>query len=913
MKCLTPLLSISILAASGVATAFEPLFISSMSYYAQFFPFSAYAADLDGDGTVDLAIGSAYRVSILKNNGDGTFRAYVDYLVYKEAFSIVAADLDGDADMDLATADHDSHTVSIYSNNGDGTFQTAGSYAVGSAFWIFAADLDRDRDIDLAVANGYSPDEFTHTVSVLKNHGNGTFQQAVNYLVYGSRPYSIHGADFDADGDVDLATANYSSDDVSILMNNGDGTFGLPTNIDIGPGSGPNSVYAADLDGDFDYDLAVANWYDNTVSILTNGGSGDFQMNANYPTGDYPIAVFITDLDADGDEDLAVSNFGGETVTVLENIGGFFQITGEYYVGEKPYMVFAADLDDDTDIDLVTPTIESSSVTVLKNIGGGIFTQPICYDLELGASAVFADDLDGDVDIDLAVTMEGGDSVSILRNAGEGTFQAPLLYAVGNYPTAITGDDFDGDLDIDLAVANMSDNTISVLDNSGDGLFPSTVYYSVDHEPTFIHAADLDGDQDIDLVVTHGQSASPGAVAVFENNGEGIFQQAVNYTVGRLPKCVTGADFDADGDIDLATANGESNDVSVLINTGDGSFLPQILYFVDQARNPYYINADDLNLDGDVDLIILSYGGCYIAVSENNGNGTFGPLVIYLLDAGSGLPSFIIADLDGDSDKDLGVAGYYGGCIYVLLNTGGGTFERAGRYVVGSRVRKICSADLNNDNKIDLIAGTMFFNSVSILYNVGAAVSERGAVAGIVTEPDNSTPVPGAVLRARRNDWDVSADTSDTTGLYLIPDLPVGTCQVIASKLGYVTVIRDSIQVALNETTAVDFVLAPIGSCSYFPGDINASGLANGIDVTYGVAYLKGGNAPPDSCNCPPISFPFYAAMDVNGNCQANGIDITYFVSYLKGSQQALLFCLECLPSTDIARGNQAPRYQSEE
>jgi len=90
-------------------------------------------------------------------------------------------------------------------------------------------------------------------------------------------------------------------------------------------------------------------------------------------------------------------------------------------------------------------------------------------------------------------------------------------------------------------------------------------------------------------------------------------------------------------------------------------------------------------------------------------------------------------------------------------------------------------------------------------------------------------------------------------------------------------------------------------SCRYFPGDINGNDQANGIDVTYGVSYLKGGSAPRDSCDCPPTAFPFYAAMDVNGNCAANGIDITYFVAYLKGQQPALLFCADCPPAGPAA------------
>jgi hypothetical protein len=81
-------------------------------------------------------------------------------------------------------------------------------------------------------------------------------------------------------------------------------------------------------------------------------------------------------------------------------------------------------------------------------------------------------------------------------------------------------------------------------------------------------------------------------------------------------------------------------------------------------------------------------------------------------------------------------------------------------------------------------------------------------------------------------------------------------------------------------------------------GDINGNGQSNGIDVTYGVNYFKGGAAPPDTIyDCPDIGEWLFAAGDVNGNCAFNGIDITYFVAYLKGMQPALLFCPSCPPS----------------
>jgi hypothetical protein len=85
------------------------------------------------------------------------------------------------------------------------------------------------------------------------------------------------------------------------------------------------------------------------------------------------------------------------------------------------------------------------------------------------------------------------------------------------------------------------------------------------------------------------------------------------------------------------------------------------------------------------------------------------------------------------------------------------------------------------------------------------------------------------------------------------------------------------------------------GGCAYTPGDINGNGALNGIDVTYGVSYFKGGLLPPYTCNCNGTTW--YVAGDVNGNCSFNGIDITYLVSYFKGGA-APVPCPQCPPST---------------
>ena len=90
-------------------------------------------------------------------------------------------------------------------------------------------------------------------------------------------------------------------------------------------------------------------------------------------------------------------------------------------------------------------------------------------------------------------------------------------------------------------------------------------------------------------------------------------------------------------------------------------------------------------------------------------------------------------------------------------------------------------------------------------------------------------------------------------------------------------------------------LLSSVGECDYVIGDINNSGNLNGLDVTYGVAYLKGGPSPPDDCECTQGNIIF-ASGDVNNSCGFSGIDITYLVNYFKGGAEPVP-CQNCPPT----------------
>ncbi len=190
------------------------------------------------------------------------FAPKVDYGVGNGPTSIFSVDLDGDGDNDLAVANWNNGNVSVLLNNGNGTFAPKVDYVGNGPYSVFGMDLDKDGDNDLAVA-----DRADGNVSVLLNNGNGTFAPKVDYVV-GSQPYSVFSVDLDRDGDNDLVVANFGSGTVSTLLNNGDGQFS--PKVEYNAGDGPISVFSADLDGDGDNDLAVANWFSNNVSVLLN-------------------------------------------------------------------------------------------------------------------------------------------------------------------------------------------------------------------------------------------------------------------------------------------------------------------------------------------------------------------------------------------------------------------------------------------------------------------------------------------------------------------------------------------------------------------------------------------------------------------------------------------------------------------
>ena len=283
----------------GTATGFA---IPPRAGYGATFLYGVAAADLDGDGYPDLAAADGNgSVDVLLNEGaaaPGTLGAPVFLTAGMYTEDVVAADLDGDGNVDLASADLWSNRVSVFLGTGGGAFAPAVPYDAASPGSLLATRLRPGGPIDLVPSNG----------PVLLGDGDGGFTPSTGDFAPGIYPMNFADADLDRDGKMDLVVAN-QWDHVTLLFGDGTGAFPDPTVLPTE--RYPQRVVTADLNGDGWPDLLVVLYQNggvglNTTLVLLGTGGGEFGA-APIMMGDRPFAV--ADLDGDGKPDLLGSHF----------------------------------------------------------------------------------------------------------------------------------------------------------------------------------------------------------------------------------------------------------------------------------------------------------------------------------------------------------------------------------------------------------------------------------------------------------------------------------------------------------------------------------------------------------------------------------------------------------------------------
>jgi hypothetical protein len=343
----------------------------------------------------------------------------------------------------------------------------------------------------------------------------------------------------------------------------------------FGVGANPVAVGVGDFNHDGRADLAVANQGSQNVSVLLGLGDGTFQSAVNYSAGQYPNSLAMGDFDSNGHLDLAVANSGdpGGLSVLLGDGSGAFLAGSNYITLADPVSLAVADFNGDTRLDVAAAHyLPNGSVSIFLGRGDGTFQSPVGYAAGRNPLSVAVGDFNGDTRPDLAVANDQG--VSILLGNGNGTFQDFNSYAAGDYAECMAVGNFNTDSYLDLAVVNDNDpGTVSILLGNGDGSFRAPTAYATKSYPLFVGAADLSRDSRLDLAVV-----DEAGVSVLLGNGNGTFGGATNFTAGSNPISLALAEFSGDGWLDLAVANyNPAGTVSTLLNTGGPPGLREAL------------------------------------------------------------------------------------------------------------------------------------------------------------------------------------------------------------------------------------------------------------------------------------------------------------------------------------------------
>jgi Metallo-peptidase family M12/FG-GAP-like repeat/Carboxypeptidase regulatory-like domain len=715
-------------------------FFAATNYAVGEDPISVTSSDFNGDGKEDLAVANfrSDSVSVLLGSDGGIFQPAVNYATGHGPSSIVVGDFNHDRKEDLVVTNESENSVSVLLGTGSGDFQPQGSFSTeGTPESPVVGDFNGDGNSDLLVVTNFNSDLFDAShLTVLFGNGMGQFQPAI-HVYSGEKINRVAVGDFSGDQILDLVVLT-SFHGVNVLLGNGTGGFQPLMNYAT-QSRNLEAVAVGDVNEDGKQDFIIGD--SKNVSVFLNTGAGSFQTPLNQSVESFPISIALSDFNNDGLLDLAVLRFDNGIVTLLGDGTGAFKHTANYFIKLFPSSFAVGDFNGDGNQDV--SVADGSIVSVLLGLGTGALEAAPNYVIGTLPFEVAVGDFNNDGNADVATAISDDNNVGVMLGDGSGALQSAAHYPTDLNPTSLVLADFNGDGASDIAVANDSSNSVGVLLGLGPGAFQPMAKYDV-FTPYRLASDDLNGDGNQDLVATV-RSLNGVFVGVLLGTGDGGFQPTVYYFVGSSPTSHKGAvaitDVNGDAKKDLVVASEDRDDVSVLLGTGNGSFLAPVTYAV--GNSPTSIVAGDFNHDGKADVAVTNYDSGNVSVLLGTGNGGFQPATNY--PAGSSPYYLSIGDFNNDGNQDLVVANFNparvnASSLVILLGDGGGVFRPIATYLVGTSPSSAAVADFNNDNKQDVVVTHDDGNLGSLILLVNT--SRRSAVG-----PPNDNFAAARVIR----------------------------------------------------------------------------------------------------------------------------------------------------------------------
>jgi len=330
---------------------------------------SIYATDIDGDGDMDVLSASASEHKIAwYENRDGLGSFGPQQIITTNAFwatSVYAADIDGDGDMDVLSASWAVDKIASYENtDGQGSFgpQQIITTNADGARSVYATDIDGDGDMDVLSAS-WTDDNKIAWYENTDGQGNFGAQQIIT--TNAGFASSVYATDIDGDGDMDVLSASSADDKIAWYENtDGQGSFG-PQQIITTNADAAFSVYAADIDGDGDMDVLSASrgddkiaWYENTDGQGNFGAQQIITTNARMTE-----SVYATDIDGDGDMDVLSASRLDDKIAWYENLG---------VLGVNDYTLLSFYVYPSPTNDFTTISIDTEATYTLVSVNGQV-------------------------------------------------------------------------------------------------------------------------------------------------------------------------------------------------------------------------------------------------------------------------------------------------------------------------------------------------------------------------------------------------------------------------------------------------------------------------------------------------------------------------------------------------------------
>ncbi len=588
----------------------------------------------------------------------------------------------------------------------------------------------------------------------------------------GDTPTRMVSADFNGDGDADLAITNAGGDDVTILLGDGQGGFDPPQLVNVG--TFPFAIAAADFNRDTFTDLLVLSVGPGTTdfSFLLGNGAGGFILTGGFTVPVDFDDVATADADGDGDVDIFVTLPGDPAlandglVVVYENVTpmgaptlSLPPVLDVVVVGTGASSIRVADLDGANGVDIVVACPVANRTDLVLNQGGGVYSTAVPTSLTnpAGTGTTFTPvdivvaNLDATPALDVAVlTFDATnfENIDIYPNTTAGgvlSFGPPtstgFLHQNLVFPIRMQAGDLDGDGILDLAVTfDIGSVTVAFGDGMGNvagafqGRFDS--YQPTGFQCTDVLLPDLNGDGDLDIVATNPFQDTV-TVLVNKNSVAGLAELgAPRLPISFPPFEVAVGNFDGTAGPDIIVG-GDGDELTMFPSQGGRNFGPPVAIPL-RTPNPGLargILATNLDGAGGLDLVVARPIGDRVEVYFGSGTGTFtgGAADTYPMGSLSGPNLIAIGDLNGDGTADLAVScfGRQGaaGSVQVLLGDPAqpGKLQNPIALTIPAPAvgvfLGIAVADLNRDGSADIVAADVVNDRVVVFLNSGTGTT----------------------------------------------------------------------------------------------------------------------------------------------------------------------------------------------